>query len=293
MNDDHSSRGTGGGSGDWRKDLPAPKNRGLFRSRTDLPDPPGARLRVVTASGLASRSPRQPADIWDDLRQVALGKESLLIRETTAGSGDPVTASFDTLRTRLLKILHSNGLHRVAIVSPTRGCGATFSAVRLAQSLARVPGSRTVLLDLNQRRPGIAAALDMPGIGDMRGFLTGQVLPQDHIVRAGPTLAVGLAQDADPEAGHLLHGDICALAVGDLMDRLSPDVLLCDLPPLLEHDDLLAFLPQVDGVLLVADATTTSPDHIAACEKALVGETRVLGVILNQVRRAGPVPVEA
>ena len=56
--------------------------------------------------------------------------------------------------------------------------------------------------------------------------------------------------------------------------------------PVLEYDDLTAFLPQVDGVLLVADGTQTTAAHLAACEKMLLGHTQLLGVVLNRARNA-------
>ncbi|MEZ5767095.1 MAG: hypothetical protein R3D80_05045 [Paracoccaceae bacterium] len=43
---------------------------------------------------------------------------------------------------------------------------------------------------------------------------------------------------------------------------LKPDVVMLDLPPMLEYDDLAAVLPHVDGVLLVADGTSTQTKDI-------------------------------
>lgn len=65
---------------------------------------------------------------------------------------------------------------------------------------------------------------------------------------------------------------------------LRPDVVLYDLPPLLEFDDTIAFLPQVDGVLLVADGTKTTDEDLAVCERLLEGESALLGVVLNRGR---------
>ena len=274
------------------RDLPAPQNRGLFRRARRPGHAKGepAQLRVVTAS--IEKTP-QRMDQWDNLREMAPGKRSVLVHRDHGDAADPVTASFDHLRTHLLKSLRANGWNRVAIAAPTQGCGTTFSAVNLALSLSRIPGLRTLLMDLNQRRPGLSTALDMKGAGDMRGFLTGRNSLHEHMVRASAGLAVGLTQAPDPQAAHLLHTDECALAIGDMMDRLLPDVLLCDMPPILENDDLSAFLPQVDGVLLVADGTRTLPKHIAECERILSGQTRVIGVVLNQARLSGPVPIHA
>lgn len=283
---------------DLTRDLPEPKNRRLFRrSRPEQPIAAGngpARLRLVDGhSGAHSAPAGGYSDDWESLRAVPPGRNSAVLNRLGNAVNDPVAASFDRLRTSLLKGLRANGWNRVAIAAPTSGCGATFSAINLAMSLAQIPGSRTLLMDLNLRRPGVAGALDMKGTGDMRGFLTGQAHLQDQIVRAGDTLAVGLTQTPDADAAHLLNSEAAAFVVNDAMDRLNPDVMLCDLPPLLEHDDLAAFLPQVDGVLLVADANQTLPDHITACERSLENQTRVLGVILNQARLSGPVPMFA
>lgn len=270
------------------QELPEPRPRGLFRRKPvdTMPEqaavsPP--RLRVVSAPMLP-REETGGGDDWAALRNVPAA---------CADPGAEVTASFDMLRTRLARQLAEHGWTRVAVVAPTRGCGATFSAVHLALSFARLPGQRTLLMDLNQRRPGAASMLGVRGHGDLRGFLVGRAPVRDHVVRLGDTLAAGFVQAADPEGAALLHGQRAALALGTAMDRLAPDVMICDLPPMLESDDLLAILPQVDGVLLVADGYQTRPEHISACERQLAGQTRVLGVALNQALRAGPVPAQA
>lgn len=298
MKDENSYGGSDGRMSDLTRDLPEPKNRGLFRrSRPEHPISAGtgpARLRVVDGqSDFLPAATDAFVDDWETLRTVSPGRNSAILNRLGNAANDPVAASFDRLRTSLLKGLRANGWNRVAIAAPTMGCGATFSAINLAMSLAQIPGSRTLLMDLNLRRPGLANALDMKGTGDMRGFLTGQAHLQDHFVRASDTLAVGLTQAPDEDAAHLLNSEGAAYVINDAMDRLSPDVMLCDLPPLLEHDDLAAFLPQVDGVLLVADGNQTLPDHIAACERCLENQTRVMGVILNQARLSGPSPMFA
>lgn len=70
----------------------------------------------------------------------------------------------------------------------------------------------------------------------------------------------------------------------ELTGVLTPDAILCDMPPLLEYDDVMAFLPQVDAVLLVADGTRTQARQIARCLKMLEGRTRLMGVVLNRGR---------
>lgn len=291
MSDDRPTGENGPEFSDKLRDLPAPQSHGLFGKKSRRTT--GAQLRVVTRSNGPATPADASGDQWPRLSRAEPGPGAELLNRVADGSAATVTRSFDHLRTTLLKTLKANGWSRVAIAAPTQGCGTTFSAIHLALSLARVPGSRTALLDLNLRRPGLARALDLQGAGDMAGFLRGQVRPAEHMLRIGDRLALGLTQMTETDPADLLQSESCASAIGDLMDRLVPDVLLCDMPPLLDHDDLAAFLPQVDGVLLVADGTQTLPDHIAACERGLKGQTKVLGVVLNQARLAGPTPIHA
>jgi len=256
----------------------------------DLPVAPP--LAAVSGRALVpSRKMALVRDEWEALRFVSPGVR----RHFLSGAPlvnffrhDPAARAFDLLRTRLLQTLRANGWNRVAIASPTAGCGSTFTAVNLAQSLARVPGSRTVLMDLNHRNPGIAGMLDMDDVGNMRGFLTGKVPVHRHLMRATKTLALGLTAGPDRNSAEILHDARCGEALNRMTKALRPDVVLYDLPPVLDCDDLSAFLAQIDGVLLVADGTQTMAGQIAASERLFEGRTRLLGVILNRARPSGP-----
>ncbi|MRU16104.1 CpsD/CapB family tyrosine-protein kinase [Roseovarius sp. A21] len=196
----------------------------------------------------------------------------------------PASKAFDLLRTRLVQTLRQQGWSRVAVVAPTAGCGATFSAVNLAQSLARVPGSRSVLVDLDQRAPGVAKALGLNESWKISDFLCGRISMERHMFRASDTLALALNTEANPDASEQLHDQVSAAVLEDMEDALLPDVVLYDLPPMLEYDDAAAFLPNVDGVLLIADATQTTRRHIEKCESIIEGQSNFLGVVLNRGR---------
>ncbi len=232
--------------------------------------------------------PSRPVrDIWNLLPQVAPDARKHFLPGAALVNffrSDPGARAFDLLRTRLLQTLRANGWHRIAIAAPTQGCGSTFIAVNLAQSLARVAGSRTVLMDVNHRTPGIADMLGIKDAGDMRGFLSGDVPVENHLVRASETLALGLAARPEAGAAEILHAASCTDALERMFNTLNPGVVLYDLPPILEYDDMAAFLPRVDGVLLVVDGTKTPAGEIAACEKILDGQTQLLGIILNRAR---------
>ena len=69
-----------------------------------------------------------------------------------------------------------------------------------------------------------------------------------------------------------------------LRASLQPEIVLYDMPPMLEHDDLSAFLPQLDGVLLISDGTQTMSRHLRECERMLEGQVPLLGIVLNRAR---------
>ncbi|QAX30582.1 exopolysaccharide biosynthesis protein [Leisingera sp. NJS204] len=250
---------------------------------------PSSAPLAATAAAPPAQLPATLPEPWDRVRQVpfdAAAQAQARLPLVSRFRADPAAKSFDLLRTRLLHTLKARGWKRVALTAPAAGCGTTFTAVNLALSLARVPDSRTVLMDMNFRRPGAARALGMTAPGELAGFLSGRVQMEDQLLRPLPSLAVGLNGAVDQDAAEILHGRSCAGVLDDMMLRLGADTALFDLPPVLEHDDTAAFLPQVDGVLLIADGTRTTAAQLAACEKMLAGHTQMLGVVLNRARKA-------
>lgn len=280
------------------------------RRRAQAVDHPPAAETLQAASAAAGSEPQLAAGVaepvqapppvplpepWDQIRRVAFAGTGSELPLVSSHRGSAAAKSFDLLRTRLLHTLKDRGWKRVAVAAPLAGCGTTFSAVNLALSLARVPGRRTILMDMNFRRPGVAAALGIAaptaaagaGVqGGLADFLSGATRMEEQLVRPLPSLAVGANDLPDQNAAELLHAASCADAVDDMMQRSNADNAIFDLPPVLEHDDTVAFLPQVDAVLLISDGTATTAAHLAACEKMLAGHTQLLGVVLNRARRA-------
>ncbi|MFN3972080.1 MAG: CpsD/CapB family tyrosine-protein kinase [Gemmobacter sp.] len=205
---------------------------------------------------------------------------------TVAGGRDAVP--FDVMRTRFLQQIRQNKWRRVAITSPTAACGKTTIALNLAFGLARQPTLRTILCELDLRRPTISAVL---GLRDMLSFaqvIEGQAPFADHARRIGGNLAVALNRSATRNPSEILQSATVSDALAGIEETYAPDVMLFDLPPMLVSDDAMAFVGQVDAVLLVAAAEATSIKQIDTCERDLAAQTNVMGVILNKCRYTGP-----
>ena len=196
----------------------------------------------------------------------------------------PSAQAFDLLRTRLLQTLKTNGWSRVAITAPSPKCGSTFTACNLAVSLSRLRSCRTVLADLNLRAPGIARAFGLSAHQDFRRFLVGELPVRDSLVRYSDNLALALNNQPQRNSTEMISDPRSVETLDAMQQALKPDLVLYDMPPMLAYDDVASFLPNVDGVLLVADGTSTVSRQIAECEKMIAGQTKLLGVVLNRAR---------
>src|SRR5690606_10391154 len=90
-------------------------------------------------------------------------------------------------------------------------------------------------------------------------------------------------------SAELVQSRRAAAAIGATLDLYRPDIVLFDMPPILTCDDVLAFLPNVDAVVLVAGGGETKADEIEECEQLIADHTNFLGVILNKAEGADAV----
>lgn len=278
------------------EEIKRPRSTGIsvFRSpqsqADQKPHPPALLAKKDHESGehplmLSSRSPDR---VWESLNSVTLDEAELAgkgLFTNTKQSGAAV--HFDILRTRLLHAMQERGWKRIAITSPTHGCGKTFVAANLALSLARRPSSRTVLLDLELRQPGLARLLGLSDVHPIRDFLNHEQPLESHFLRVGRTLALGLNDRPMVDAAEVLQEPATADALGAMVQQLDPDLVIIDSPPVLMSDDVLALFPQIDAVLLIVDGTKTTAEEVRACERLFEGQCPLMGVVLNRAQDRG------
>lgn len=212
----------------------------------------------------------------------------------TAGRVDPAHGVFDVLRTKLVQALAEKGWRRVGVTSPTKGCGKSFTAVNLAVTLSRYEDCRTVLLDMDLRRPAVAKLFGARDPSPIRSFLEGYVEPERFLQRVGPnqleigsSLAVGLNGRAESFASELLFRPETREVLAQVEAALEPRVVLLDLPPALAQDDVIALKPYLDCILMVAGGGLTTPQELREANRRLGDDLPVLGVVLNQGQGRG------
>lgn len=232
----------------------------------------------------------ETSDRWNSLDVMPVDVEHLERNLViTASRNEPAHGAFDVLRTRLVQTLLEHNWKRVAITSPSRNCGKTFTAVNLAISLSRYEASRTILLDFDMRNPSVAGVIGDTQPGKMGDFLRGIIPAEELLVKfdhntlnIGPSLAIGTNNVVEPYASELAHEPSTAASLERMMQEMSPDIVLFDMPPALAFDDVIAFRQHFDGVLMVVGGGETSPDDVREVMRRMGEETPLLGVVLNQ-----------
>jgi protein-tyrosine kinase len=246
----------------------------------------------VGRSGAGTRSSWDVApaatSVWETLESFEPDPDLMAEhRIVTYADSDPSDTVFDMLRTRVLRTMRENRWMVLGITSPSSGCGKSVTALNLAFSLARQADVRTVLVDLDLRRPAIAKTLGLERPQSMASVLQGTRPVTENFVRVGENLAIGTNASPVRNSSEILLNPATAQGVASLKATFRPNVLLFDLPPMLVSDDVMAFLPHLDCVLLIAGAEKTRLDEVDACEQDLTGQSNLLGVVLNMCRYGG------
>lgn len=253
--------------------------KGLARARARSP-----KLRSVDASSsrelaLAATAPPE-LDIERlelvRLNRRVLEKHRILIDESSGASG-----AYKMLRTRVLQRMRNNGWKSIAITGTCPEEGKSLTAINLSLALARETSTSVVLADLDLRKPALHRHLGIRpahGIGD---YLRGVAELEQIGVRTALD-GLGLFLNAQPfqDSSELLSSK----RAGALVDRAKQGdgrIAVFDMPPVLASDDVLAFCPFVDAVLLVVAQGKTKHDDMAAARE-LLQNVNLLGTVLNR-----------
>jgi capsular exopolysaccharide synthesis family protein len=198
--------------------------------------------------------------------------------------------AFRVLRSNLLVAIDDLANPIVVITSAQAGEGKTSTSVMLARSLA-LAGPRVVLVDLDLRQPDahhLLGADNVPGCADVlqdRREIEEclQFLPPPKGVPAASGLYFLPAGNAATNPSELLGTP----RTGRLLDALAKeaDIVLLDTPPVLPVADTLVIGRLAAGAVLVVESRRTPVQMVNRAKSALIrNQTRILGVVLNQLR---------
>ena len=193
-----------------------------------------------------------------------------------------VADAYKVLRTSILQRMRANGWRSLAVTSPDRDAGKTLTAVNLAVSLAGEVNNSVLLVDLDLRRPHIRRYFSdqkMPGISD---YLTDGMPLTDILFNPGiDRLVVLPGHKPYANSSEMLSSPRMVQLAEELKSRYPSRIVLYDMPPLLDCDDVMAFAPHVDAVLLVVGEGDTTREELARASE-VVSELNLMGTVLNK-----------
>ena len=200
---------------------------------------------------------------------------------------EPQSTHFDMLRTQVLQSMDQKDWKIVGVTSPTPGCGKTVTAINLALSVARQPERSVLLVDLDLRKPQVASCLGLRRNEGVISVLDGRTTLASAIIpaRIGNNHLAVLPTEAATSGS---SDRMASRAMTEMLEQIKRDyqsqTVILDLPPLLPSDDVLAILPQLDCVLLVAAIGTSTIAEINEFNKHL----QSLGIVRLVINKVPP-----
>lgn len=259
----------------------------LERARGLKIEDPGQRAPIAPFAARVSLGAGNFADATDvPAREVALNTTILESNRIIAhNETDARSRSFDMLRTQVLQSMDKKNWRFVGITSPTPGCGKTVTAINLAFSIARQPERSALLLDLDLQKPRVSASLGLNCENGVVAVLEGKANLPGAIIQAQAgacSILVLPGENSAPDSSAWMTSRPLSAMLQDIRQRYSAHTVIIDLPPMLIGDDVIAVLPQLDCILLVAAVGKSKVSEIEECNKHL-RSTEVVRLVLNKV----------
>ena len=190
--------------------------------------------------------------------------------------------AYRSLRTSLILSVSGGQPNSILVTSSFTGEGKTTTATNVSIVFAHT-GARTLLVDLDMRKPMLARLFGINGNGGMSTFLSGNSDLASNISQTSvPNLYVLPAGPAPPNPVELMGSERMVEALKILHRHFK--YIVIDSPPILSVADPLVISAKVDGVVLVIrggktprDAVRKAGDHVRN-----VGG-KILGALINDV----------
>jgi Mrp family chromosome partitioning ATPase len=199
---------------------------------------------------------------------------------------DPRSSSYDMLRTQVLRSMESASQKVLAITSPTAGCGKTLTAINLALSIGRQQDRSVLLLDMDMQKGQVAKCLGLKFENGLISVLEERVTLTRALVRirAGKSNLLVLPTEIGAfGSSDWMTSQAMELFFQQIRRAFPSHVIIVDLPPMLYGDGVIAILPYIDCVLLVAAIGTSTLPEIQVCRKHLQA-TEMVRFVLNKDR---------
>lgn len=233
-------------------------------------------------SGSASAS-AEGSPVYTHTRRITLDPEYLRDHRviTDFGFGE-AAQSYKILRTQVLQRARSNGWRTLGVTATRQGHGKTLTALNLAISLANEVNQTVLLADLDLRRPSLSGYLCAEKLNGISDYLIGRYDISEILINPGiKRLVILPGNEPLINSSEQLSSPRMVQLVEELKMRYPDRIVLFDLPPLLMGDDVMAFAPNLDALILVLEEGKTTREELRRAYELLEGQN-ILGTVLNK-----------
>lgn len=203
-------------------------------------------------------------------------------RIIAANRSDPRAIAFRMLRTRVLQRMREKNLKTLAITGPLAGVGKSLVAANLALSISQEVNQTVLLIDLDLRKPKLHeyfGFLPEQGILDV---LENDVELCDVMVNPSfERFVLVPGRGSSNNSSELLSSPKMFEILNDVREKYDSRIIIFDLPPLLNIEDALVFLPNIDAALLVVENGRNTKSDVQKSLRLLEG-INLLGTVLNK-----------
>jgi capsular exopolysaccharide synthesis family protein len=195
---------------------------------------------------------------------------------------DESADAYKILRTQVLQRLRANDWRTLGITATRKGHGKTLTALNLGISLAMEVNQTVLLADLDLRSPSLAGYLSAEKLNGISDYLVERCELSEVLVNPGiDRLVILPGNEPLINSSEELSSPRMVRLVEELKNRYPDRIVLFDLPPLLVGDDVMAFAPNLDAVILVLEEGKTTGDELNRALDLLHG-VNILGTVLNK-----------
>lgn len=180
----------------------------------------------------------------------------------------------DQLAVRVLRMAQAQNLRRIGIAAPRDGQSKRSVVSLLLQGFRHLSGTRVFALDLTQNSFGNSDFLGPENFAST----------SEEALRLTPTVAVMCPITAALPSITQLTSPLMGTRIDQIDAGLRPDLMLFELPALLDHSDALAAAPLLDALLICVASDETTEQDLLMCRDRFEGILPVMGTVLTESR---------
>jgi protein-tyrosine kinase len=206
-------------------------------------------------------------------------------RLVAAIENHPLRDLYKMLRTKVLQEMRANNWNTLVVTSPASGAGKTHTAINLAIAIAGDLSHTALLIDGDLRHPAAHQYFGFEPEFGLNDYLFNDI-PLNKVLFHPDMgrLTVLPGKEVINESAEMLASPKIVSMLSEIRSRYTDRIIVLDVAPVLSVDDALALAPNVDCVLMVAEAGATSRDDLAEALEMLDG-LPIIGTVLNKVNK--------